>query len=117
MTTTARFLVLWDTPDDPDYFERHYREVHIPLVRQLRGVRRYTLSRNAVPVRGGDSCYRIAELDFDDITALREAFRSPVGQATAADVATLVSASGARRPGAEHDLRAGGRLGPACDLV
>jgi hypothetical protein len=30
MTTTARFLVLWGTPEDPDYFERHYREIHVP---------------------------------------------------------------------------------------
>jgi uncharacterized protein (TIGR02118 family) len=52
MTTTARLLVLWDTPADPDCFERHYRELHIPLVRQLPGVRRYTLSRNAMAVRG-----------------------------------------------------------------
>jgi uncharacterized protein (TIGR02118 family) len=96
MTTTARFLVLWDTPADPDYFERHYREVHIPLVRGLPGLRRYTFSRNAVAVRGGDPYHRIAELDFDDMTALREAFRSPAGQATAADVAALASGAGAR---------------------
>ena len=95
MTTTARFLVLWDTPDDPDHFERHYREVHVPLVKQLPGLRRYTLSRNAAAIRG-EACYRIAELDFDDITALREAFRSPAGQATAADVTTLASAAGAQ---------------------
>jgi uncharacterized protein (TIGR02118 family) len=95
MTTTARLLVLWDTPEDPDYFERHYREVHIPLVRQLPGVRRYTLSRNTAAVRG-DTYYRIAELDFDDMTALQEAFQSPAGPATAADVATLESGAAVR---------------------
>ena len=95
MTSTARFLVLWDTPEDPEYFERHYREVHIPLVRQIPGVRRYSLSRNAAPVRG-DLYYRIAELEFDDLTALREAFRSPAGQATATDVATMCSAADAQ---------------------
>jgi uncharacterized protein (TIGR02118 family) len=93
MTTTARLLVLWDTPTNPDYFERHYREVHIPLVRQLPGVRRYTLSRNVSAVRG-HTYYRIAELDFDDMTALQEAFGSPAGQAAAADVATLASGAG-----------------------
>lgn len=31
MATTARFLVLWGRPGDPAAFERHYREVHIPL--------------------------------------------------------------------------------------
>jgi uncharacterized protein (TIGR02118 family) len=95
MTTTARLLVLWDTPTNPDYFERHYREVHIPLVKKLPGVRRYTLSRNAMAVRG-DTYYRIAELDFDDMAALQEAFQSPAGQAAAADVATLESCAGVR---------------------
>ncbi len=29
----VRFLVLYDTPPDPEEFDRHYREVHIPLTR------------------------------------------------------------------------------------
>ena len=40
MTTMARFLALWDTPEDPEFFEHHYREVHVPLVLKLPGVRR-----------------------------------------------------------------------------
>ena len=95
MTTTARFLVLWDTPQDPDFFERHYREIHVPLVKKLPGMRRYTFSRDAAPVRG-DLHYRVAEVDFDDLTALRQAFASPEGLAAAADVDTLPSAAGAQ---------------------
>ena len=95
MTTMARFLVLWETPEDPDYFERHYREIHVPLVKKLPGVRRYTFSRNTRPVRG-DLHYRIAELDFDDLIALRQAFASPEGRAAASDVDTLASAAGAQ---------------------
>jgi uncharacterized protein (TIGR02118 family) len=95
MTTTARFLVLWETPDDPTEFDRHYRDVHLPLPKKLPGLRRYTLSRNAAPVRGGDPYHRMAELDFDDMASLQEAFRSRAGQETAADVANL-AAYGAR---------------------
>ena len=29
MTASARFIVLWSTPEDPPEFDRHYREVHI----------------------------------------------------------------------------------------
>ncbi|MGF6882848.1 hypothetical protein ABIA39_001790 [Nocardia sp. GAS34] len=58
----ARFIVLWDTPSDPEAFDKHYREVHIPLCRQLPGLRRYTLSRNPTPIVGE----RIdAEVDWD----------------------------------------------------
>jgi uncharacterized protein (TIGR02118 family) len=95
MTVMARFLVLWGTPQDPEFFERHYREVHVPLVKQLPGVRRYTFSRAARPVRG-DLYYRIAELDFDDIAALQQAFASPEGRAAASDVDTLASTAGAQ---------------------
>jgi uncharacterized protein (TIGR02118 family) len=95
MTAMARFLVLWGTPADPDIFEHHYREVHVPLVKKLPGVRRYTFSRDTRPVRG-DLYYQIAEVDFDDITALQRAFASPEGRAAASDVNTLSSTAGAQ---------------------
>jgi uncharacterized protein (TIGR02118 family) len=95
MTTTARLLVLWGTPEDPDFFEHHYREIHVPLVKKLPGVRRYTFSDNTRPVRG-DLYYRIAEVDFDDMTALQQAFASPEGRAAASDVDTLSSTAGAQ---------------------
>jgi uncharacterized protein (TIGR02118 family) len=91
----ARFLVLWSTPEDPDLFEQHYREVHVPLVKKMPGMRRYTFSRDARPVRG-DLYYRVGEVDFDDITALQRAFASPEGRAAASDVNTLSSAAGAQ---------------------
>ena len=32
----VRFIVLWkNTPTDVDAFDRHYREVHIPLAKKL----------------------------------------------------------------------------------
>jgi uncharacterized protein (TIGR02118 family) len=89
----VRFIVLWkNTPTDVQAFERHYREVHIPLAKTLPGLRRYTLSRNASPVRG-EPHYRIAELDWDDMASLRRAFESPAGRATAEDVAELAKLS------------------------
>jgi uncharacterized protein (TIGR02118 family) len=93
---TARFLVLWDTPDDREEFDRHYRDVHIPLAKQIPGLRRYTLSRSAAPIRGGDAYHLVAELDFDDMDSLRRAFESPAGQRTAADVAELAPDGGVR---------------------
>ncbi len=89
----VRFLVLYNAPTDPEAFERHYREVHIPLAKQLAGLRRYTLSRNIAPIRGGEPYYLVAELDWDSMEALKQAFQSPEGQATAADVAHLAKLS------------------------
>jgi uncharacterized protein (TIGR02118 family) len=91
----VRFLVLYDRPDDPEAFDRHYRDVHVPLARKIPGLRRYTVSRDATSVRGGEPYYLVAELDWDDMPALQRAFQSPEGQATAADVANLAG-SGVR---------------------
>ncbi|MGI9004901.1 MAG: EthD family reductase [Streptosporangiaceae bacterium] len=82
----VRFLVLYEPPDDPGAFDRHYRDIHIPLAKKLPGLRRYSVSRNIAPVRGADPYYLVAELDWDDMDALRRAFASPEGQATAQDV-------------------------------
>jgi uncharacterized protein (TIGR02118 family) len=87
----VRFLVLYGTPRDPEAFDRHYRDVHIPLASKLPGLRRYTISRDAAAVRGGDPYYLIAELDWDDMASMRAAFESPEGQAAGADVPTFAT--------------------------
>src|SRR5690348_18291197 len=88
---TARFLVLYETPRDIEAFERHYRDVHLPLARALPGLRRYSLGRDIRSIRGGGPFYLVAELEWDDMVALQAAFASPEGRATGADMATLTA--------------------------
>ena len=85
---TAHFLALYDTPADPEAFERHYREVHIPLLRRLPGLRRYAIGGDAAAVRGAPY-YLIADLEWESMDELRAAFASPEGRATADDGARL----------------------------
>ena len=85
---TVRFLALYETPTDPEAFDRHYREVHIPLGRRLPGLRRYAVGRDVSAVRGAPY-YLVAELEWDTMEELRAAFASPEGRATAADAARL----------------------------
>jgi uncharacterized protein (TIGR02118 family) len=88
----VRFSILWrGTPQDVKAFEKHYREVHIPLAKKLAGLRRYTLSGDVSPVRGGESYFRIAELEWDDMAAFGAAFASEQGKATGADMASLMA--------------------------
>jgi len=82
----VRFIILWhDRPTDADAFDRHYREVHIPLANKMTGLRRYSLSRGLTPVRGR-APYCVAELEWDDMQAMRRDMQSPAGRATAEDV-------------------------------
>ena len=89
----TRFLVLYRQPTDVEAFERHYVGVHIPLAKQLLGLRRYAVSRNSVVVRGGEKYYLVAELDWDDMGSLQRDFASDLGRATASDMANLEALS------------------------
>jgi uncharacterized protein (TIGR02118 family) len=93
---TARFLAAYETPADPGAFDRHYREVHVPLLRRLPGLRRFTVSRDVTALYG-EPYYLIAELDWDTMAELRAAFASAEGQATAADAARLQELAPVRR--------------------
>jgi uncharacterized protein (TIGR02118 family) len=93
---TARFLALYETPADPEAFDRHYRQIHIPLLRQLPELRRYTVSRDVTALHGAP-CYLVAELEWDTMDELRAAFASPEGRATAADAAHLQELAPVRR--------------------
>lgn len=85
---TAHFIAMYETPSDPRAFDRHYREVHIPLGRKLPGLRRYIVGRDVTAVRGAPY-YLIADLEWETIDDLRAAFASPQGRAAAADAARL----------------------------
>jgi uncharacterized protein (TIGR02118 family) len=93
---TARFLALYETPADSETFDRHYRQIHVPLLRHLPGLRRYSVSRDVVALRG-TPCYLITELEWDTMDELRAAFASPEGRATAADAARLQDLAPVRR--------------------
>ena len=86
----ARFVVMYDTPSDIEAFERHYREVHIPLANQLPGQRRYTVSHDATPVIG-EPYHLVAMLDWDDMESLGAALDSEAGNKTAEDAITNLS--------------------------
>lgn len=90
----VKFIVLWNTPEDPVAFERHYRDVHIPLVKQMPGLRRLTIGRHVTALGGGEPYYWIAELEWDSMDALQKARQSPQGQATAQDAASLARSTG-----------------------
>jgi uncharacterized protein (TIGR02118 family) len=85
---TARFLALYETPADPEAFDQHYREVHIPLLRQLQGLRRYSVAHDVIALHG-TAYYLVTDLEWDTMDELRAAFASPEGQATAADAVRL----------------------------
>jgi uncharacterized protein (TIGR02118 family) len=70
-----------------DGFARYWREVHVPLARDLPGLRGYSIS-TVVEAPDGERPYDgVAELWFDDIESLRRSFASPTGERARLDMA------------------------------
>lgn len=82
----ARMVVIYRKPKDPASFDKHYFEVHVPLAKQLPGLKKYEVSKGPVTaIAGVQEAYLIGILHFDSIAALKEAFASECGKACAAD--------------------------------
>jgi uncharacterized protein (TIGR02118 family) len=99
-----RITIQYGAPADPEAFDQHYTDVHVPLASTLPGLRRF--SRSHPRGLGGDAPYLVAELWFDDADALKAALKSPEMAETAADAQTFDVASTTMFTGevAETDL-------------
>jgi uncharacterized protein (TIGR02118 family) len=83
---TVKLVVLHTLPADADAFERHYLDVHAPLVRSIPGLARFEAGRlTAAADRGELPYHRFAVLYFADQDALNAGMGSVEGRATAAD--------------------------------
>lgn len=82
----AQMVVIYKTPHDAAAFERHYFNIHVPLAKQLPGLRRYDASKGPVSsLAGAADAHLVGVLYFDSLAAIKEAFASDCGRACAAD--------------------------------
>ncbi len=89
----ARLVAMYKSPPDPAAFDRHYYSTHVPLAKQIPGLRSYEASVGAVATPRGPSPYHlIAILAFDSRAAMQAALDSREGKATAADLASFAQA-------------------------
>src|SRR3954466_9689752 len=87
----AQLLVIYNKPTDPAAFDRHYRDVHVPLAKKIPGVRSFGTSDGTIKALAGSAAHLVAWLEFDSMDELNAALASSEGQATAADVANFAS--------------------------
>jgi len=81
-------LVLYTQPDDEAVFLKHYREVHLPIVRRIPGVEKVVINQGQ-PMRGQLPFFLIVELHFADMAALVAAMGSPENREAARDIANF----------------------------
>ncbi len=82
----SKLVVLYKKPADPAHFEKHFREVHMPLVQKMPGLRSYSFGP-ATDLEGKDGAFFWTFIGtFDSLKAIHEAFGTPEGQAVGADI-------------------------------
>lgn len=82
----VKLVALYRTPEDAAAFDAHYFGVHTPIVKRWPGLRRLEVSKITGAPIGEPKHYLMAEMYFDDETAMQNALRSPDGKAAARDV-------------------------------
>ncbi len=82
----AKMTVIYKTPKDKEFFERHYFDIHVPLAKQLPGLINYEINDGQINSTTNHSeTYRIANLYFESMEAMMKAFQSEIGQQCAVD--------------------------------
>lgn len=83
----VKLLVLYGHPQDPAAFDKYYQEVHIPLAKRMRGLKKWTIGKVLGTPDGQLSpYYYVAELYMDRREDFETLLASPEGQAAVADV-------------------------------
>jgi len=82
----AQMIVIYRALKNLEAFDRHYSRVHVPLARQLPGLREFETSRGPIiSLYGAVEAHLISTLHFDSLSDLNAAFTSECGRACAAD--------------------------------
>lgn len=88
----VKLLALYKKPPDPEAFDAHYRDVHMPLIEKWPGLKRAEVGRVTGMPGGAEAPYYLtAEMYFDDADALRTAMRSPEGRAAGEDLQSFAT--------------------------
>ena len=82
----VKLVALFKRPEDVDAFEQHYNDVHVPLIRQVPGLRKLVVNTVWGTPRGEPAYYKIAEMWFADRGAFDAAMASDENRAAGKDL-------------------------------
>jgi uncharacterized protein (TIGR02118 family) len=82
----VKLIAMYKTPSDIGEFEKHYFEVHMPMIEKMPGLLKTEVSKiSGMP--GQESKYHImAEMYFENMDKLNESMASPEGRAAGKDL-------------------------------
>ena len=71
-----KLIALYNTPPDPEAFERAYFETHVPLLKKVPGLTVIDVERATRTIMGDEDLYMLAVMQFTSDAALKEAMKS-----------------------------------------
>ena len=87
-----RLIALYNSPDDTDAFDAHYRDVHTPIVARYPKLRDTRLTKPAGVAGRTPAYYLMAEMIFDTAADLDTALTSEAGAESARDLRNFAGA-------------------------
>jgi uncharacterized protein (TIGR02118 family) len=81
-----KMVALFTRPEDVEAFDRHYDEVHAPLMRQVPGLLDMEVLRDLKAFGGEPAYYAMAVMSFRDKESFDAAMASPENRAAGKDL-------------------------------
>ncbi len=82
----TKLIALYRQPKDPVAFDKHYDEVHTPLIRAVPGLKSLSVNRIGKHLMGPDRPYLVAVMEFADDESFNAAMASDENKAAGKDV-------------------------------
>jgi uncharacterized protein (TIGR02118 family) len=86
-----KLIALFRSSSEPAEFDKHYFEVHIPLVRKYPGLRKLEVTRVTGAPIGEAKFHLMAEMYFDTKDAMDAALASTEGKAVTRDIMSFAA--------------------------
>ncbi len=87
----TKLIALYRRPEDAELFDRHYFDVHIPLIRKTPGLRKLEVTRIKGSPIGGTEYHLMAEMYYDSPEAMNAANASPEGKTAGRDLMSFAA--------------------------
>lgn len=87
----TKLIALYRKPADTAEFDKHYFEVHTPLVKQYPGLRKLEITKVTGAPIGEAKFYLLCEMYFDNKDAMDAALASKEGKAVAKDLMSFAA--------------------------
>jgi uncharacterized protein (TIGR02118 family) len=87
----TKLIALFRKPVDPAAFDKHYFEIHTPLVKKYPGLRKLEITRVTGAPIGEAKFYLLCEMSFDSKDAMDASLASPEGKAVVRDLMSFAA--------------------------